>query len=195
MKQKILETLFKKLGVCNRILQKTFSEEEALKSICKYLVEELDFRLVWVGVPDYEKGLVKPLFWEGHEEDYLSEIEILLDPKSDEGKDLAATSIGEGKIAFVERSLKRGYLSGVCIPLFVKGKLKYLLNIYAKEANFFSEELSPFLNILKENLEYALERIEEEIYSKMFRIALEESDLFIFITDAEGTIKYLNPYM
>ncbi|MFN3407217.1 MAG: EAL domain-containing protein, partial [Caldimicrobium sp.] len=185
----------------------TTGEEEIFERLCKILVEEIGFLFVWVGVPDYNERVVKPIFWYGFEDGYLSKIKMVLDPNIEEAKGPTAASLREGYIVinpdsrtnphfkpFREEALKRGYLSSVAIPIFVKGNLKYVINIYSSQPQFFREEIYYFLAFLKENIEYALERVEKDFFYHFMTLAFNESDEFIFVTDINGDIKYVNPY-
>lgn len=203
----VFEKLLKSIVEFNKIVFETKLEEEIFERICKILVEELGFVFAWVGVPDYEEGVVKPLIWYGYEDGYLSKIKIPLDPQIREGKGPTAISIREGRIVinpdsrtnpyfapFRDEALKRGYLSSVAIPLLVTGKVKYVLNIYSSQPFFLREEIHPFLNFIKANMEHALERIEREFFNYLLSVALEESDYLIFLTNMKGEIQYVNSY-
>ncbi len=199
------DQLVKVLMEVNKIVLRARSEEEILEGICKQLVEDLDFRMVWVGIPDPKEGVVKPIYWYGYEEGYLSEIKISLDPTSKEGQGPTAKALRSGKIvinpdtrtnpdfvAFRDKALKRGYLSSCAIPIFHGGKLKYLLNLYVKEPEFFKEEISEFMHFIKESIEYALDKIEKEYTYNLMSAALEESDLMLFIVNTRGEIIHVN---
>lgn len=201
----LCEKLAQILSVFNEIILKASSEEEIFQKICKHLVEALDFKMAWIGVADHEEGVVKPLYYYGYEEGYLSEIKIKIDSSLPEGRGPTATALREGRIvinpdtrtnpdyvAFRESALKRGYLSSASIPIFVNNKLKYTLNLYAKEPLFFSEEVVKLLEKVKENLEYALEKAEKNLFYYIISKALEESDIYLFLTDEQGNILYVN---
>ncbi len=187
------------------IIKEILSEEDLYREICRVLVDDFGLRFAWVGVPD-EKGFeVIPLVSYGFEEGYLEEIKIVLDPKRKEGQGPTATAIREEKIsvnpdtrtnplyeAFREEALKRGYLSSASIPLFKDGKLKAVLNLYSDEPFYFREEIKDLLYELKEDLEYALKHIDELSSRILISKALENSDMWLFITDENFSILYVN---
>ncbi|MEZ0343635.1 MAG: EAL domain-containing protein [Caldimicrobium sp.] len=194
------------LMAVNKIIIKEILSEKALyKEICRVMVDEFGLRFAWVGVPDERSSEIIPLVSYGYEEGYLEEIKIVLDPERLEGKGPTATAIREGKIsinpdtrtnplyeAFREKALKRGYLSSAAIPLFTDGKLKAVLNLYSEEPFYFREEIKDLLYELKEDLEYALKRIEELSFRILLSKALENSDMWLFITDENFSIIYVN---
>ncbi len=202
---KTYERLYRLLRLVNSIITKAQTEEEVYQEICKGLVNELGLRFAWVGVPDWEKKIVKPLYHYGYEAGYLSEIAISLDSEVPEGKGPTAQAIREGIIsinpdtrtnpyytAFREPALKRNYLSSIAIPLFVKGELRSVLNLYSKEPYYFNQLQEGLLYELKEDLEFAISRLEKEQFLKLISTALTNSDLWLLITDERGNILYAN---
>ncbi|MGC9108677.1 MAG: EAL domain-containing protein [Caldimicrobium sp.] len=203
---KTLERGYKLVRTINTIITKAFNEEEVFEKLGHSLVEDLGLRFVWVGVPDYEKGYVKPLFRFGYEEGFLDEIRIPIDPTLSEGKDFQLEAIRERRIIinpdtrsnqfftdFRESYLQRGYFSGLSIPLYINGELRYLLTLFSHEPFYFNLIQEELFKELKEDLEFALERIIKEQNLKLINTALENSDLCLIITDEKGKILYVNP--
>ena len=197
--------LYRLLKRVNSIITHAQTEEDIYKNICRDLVDELGLRFVWIGVPDTEKQMVLPLYHYGYEAGYLSKIKISLDPEAPEGKGATAQAIREGHIiinpdtrtnplysAFRAPALERGYLSSVAIPLYVKGELRSLLNLYSQEPYYFNQLQEGLLSELKEDLEFAIERIEKEQYLMLVSKAIASSDLWLVITDEKGKILHVN---
>ena len=203
---KTLERGYKLVRTINTIITKASNEEEVFEKLGHSLVEDLGLRFVWVGVPDFEKGYVKPLFRFGYEEGFLDEIRIPIDPTLSEGKDFQLEAIRERRIIinpdtrsnqfftdFRESYLQRGYFSGLSIPLYINGELRYLLTLFSHEPFYFDVIQEELFKELKEDLEFALERIIKEQNLKLISTALENSDLYLIITDEKGKILYVNP--
>ena len=203
---KTLERGYKLVRTINTIITKASNEEEVFEKLGHSLVEDLGLRFVWVGVPDFEKGYVKPLFRFGYEEGFLDEIRIPIDPTLSEGKDFQLEAIRERRIIinpdtrsnqfftdFRESYLQRGYFSGLSIPLYINGELRYLLTLFSHEPFYFDLIQEELFKELKEDLEFALERIIKEQNLKLISTALENSDLCLIITDEKGKILYVNP--
>ncbi|MGC9141518.1 MAG: EAL domain-containing protein [Caldimicrobium sp.] len=203
---KTLERGYKLVRTINTIITKASNEEEVFEKLGHSLVEDLGLRFVWVGVPDFEKGYVKPLFRFGYEEGFLDEIRIPIDPTLSEGKDFQLEAIRERRIIinpdtrsnqfftdFKESYLQRGYFSGLSIPLYINGELRYLLTLFSHEPFYFDLIQEELFKELKEDLEFALERIIKEQNLKLISTALENSDLCLIITDEKGKILYVNP--
>lgn len=201
---KHLEKLCKILFSINSTIIHSKSKSEIYENICKILVDNFGLQMAWIG--EVRNGEVKPIYWYGVEEGYLSRIKIVLDPEKPEGWGPTAEAIRGNLIsinedsrtnpkyeAFREEALKRNYLSSVAIPLTIKGEQKVVLNLYSREPNFFNERVRPLLEEIKKNLEFALEQIEKEKFIKIISTAMLNSDLLIVVTDREGIMNYLNP--
>lgn len=200
------ERILRMLRAINRIIVKeNLSEKDLYREICKVMVDEIGLRFAWIGVPDEKNFEIIPLVSYGYEEGYLKEIKITLDPERPEGKGPTATAFREGKItinpdtrtnplykAFREQALKRGYLSSAAIPLLENRELKAILNLYSDEPLYFRKEIKDLLYELKEDLEYAIKRIEERSFQILLSKAIENSDMWVFITDEKFLIKHVN---
>ncbi|MCS7199879.1 MAG: EAL domain-containing protein [Caldimicrobium sp.] len=203
---KLWEFYVKFLLIINRIIMQAKTEEELYQQICKSLVEDLGFRFVWIGIPDWDSKKVIPKFYYGYESDYLSKTSISLDPNLPECRNLIAKAFREEEISidldsrgnldsvdFRGGNLKGKYLSSVAIPIFVKGCLRAILNINSSEPHFFTEEAEMLFQKLKENIEYALEKIDRDIVYYILNLSIENSDLWLFVLNDQGKILYVNP--
>ncbi|MDO8491374.1 MAG: GAF domain-containing sensor histidine kinase, partial [Dehalococcoidia bacterium] len=161
---------------CNEALVRCSTEAELLQAVCHAVVEAGGYRMSWVGYVDESKQkTVKPMFWAGHEEGYLSTLNIdLSDRKTARGP--IGIAMRTGKPAVVrdilsdpsfapwrEEAAKRGYGSSVALPLVDLGHAYGTLCIYAAERDMFNEEEVVLLAQLAEDLSYGIKALRVRI--------------------------------
>lgn len=203
--RKRLERLYAVIREVNQLIVQSILEEELLQKICHVLVDRLGLRFVWIGVPDLKEERIKPLYSCGYEEGYLEEVFISTREDLPEGRGPTGRAYRENRIhinpntyespmakPWKDRMLKRGYLSSCAIPLAKGGRVEYLLNLYAEEPYYFEEKTISLLEELKQDLEFALERLEETRKNTIINEALMRSDSWVLITDEKGNITYVN---
>lgn len=205
-KRKRYEKLLNTFMDINRITISSKNEQEFLKALCKLLVEKAGFRMVWIG--KYSKGdrYVTPLYKWGYDEGYLNEIKITVEEGDIYSKGPTGRAILEEKIIvnpnteenynvepWREAMLRRNFLSSCAIPIRKGENIYYVVNIYTSVKNFFTEEEISYLENIKKHIEFALKKIEAERFMKLLYSAVEMGHEWIFITDEEGTILYVNP--
>lgn len=205
--KKIFENFYKILKELNQYIIEIEEEEKLLENVAKLLVKYLGLKLVWLGIVD-ENKLVRPILGCGEEISYLEKVKIVLDETQPEGRGPTAQAILQGKIVINENTLlnpqmkpwreellKRNLLSSCAIPIYKKGQLYRVLNLYASSPYFFNEHLREILYELKRDLEYALEKIEVLREYQLLHQVIEKSREWILITDREGRIMYSNPFV
>lgn len=202
-RMKRFETIYSLLTEINQIALETRSEKDLLRSACKTLVEKGKLKFAWVGVPDGD--YIKPIYYYGYEDGYLSEIVISTRENLPEGKGPTATAFRENRIIvntntlemdFMEpcreKMLKRGYLSSCAIPLSKGERVEYVLNLYAGEPYYFEREVEDLLFRIKENLQSTFEKIEKINRETIISKAIENSKSWVMICDKSGKITYVN---
>ncbi len=199
------EKLFKALSKVNDVMVSALDEWVLLREVCRIMVEEAGFRLVWVGVPDEKSGLVKPLHICGHDEGYVEKLRIPIEDGSQYASGPTGRALREGRIVinpdtrtnpdvepWREEMLKRNFLSSCAIPLQVEGKTVAILNLYSHTPNMFTEEELEFLKEVQADLSHALERIRKDKFFRMVNVAIEKGHEWVMITDERGKILYVN---
>jgi hypothetical protein len=83
------------------IQKKVFFEK-----IGKSLVEVYGLKMVWVGIPDYETKLIKPLYVFGEEKEYLKEIKVSMEEIFLDGRGPVGKAFREEKIQIVSDTEK-----------------------------------------------------------------------------------------
>ena len=206
--QKRYEKLFNALRNINKATVSAMSEEELYKIICQTLINELDIKFVWVGVPDSRQKLFTSIYKCGKEEEYLQHIKVAIGTDIPEGRGQTGLAFHTGNIIinpdtkttefmkpWRNEMLKRGFLSSATIPIIKKGKVVATLNIYATEPYYFDQSNKMLLEELKRDVSFALEKIDLIYESKLIKDALENSSEWVVITDQDGTIEYVNQYV
>lgn len=180
--------LYATLSQVNQTIVRVKQRNELFNAICKVAVEFGQFRMAWVGLLDNKTGDVNPVAHAGFEEGYLRSIKINI---NDEllGKGLTGIAIRTGKVVFIddidadprmgpwrEQASKRDYHSFASVPIRLKGMVFGVLNLYATETNFFSDEELRLLEEIGTDISFALDTIETEIQHKRAEEALIESE-------------------
>lgn len=204
-KRKHLETLFKILREINQTLVEVESEKEFFKRICKSIVDTYGLKLAWVGIPDYEKRLIKPVYIFGVDESEFQGIKISMDENLPEGRGAVGKAYRENKIQIIddikthpnfspwrEPALKRGYRSVAVIPLKIDEEIKYILALYADEPFFFEEENREILEEMRRDIEFGVKKIEILRREKIFAETLRSLEEVVISLNQEGTIMFIN---
>jgi PAS domain S-box-containing protein len=184
-------------------------ERNALfREICRIIVEEGHFKMAWVGLADFEAGLIRPVTYWGEEDGYLGQIYIAL-KVGPTGNGPMATAIQERRRVVIdvdidpmmlpwrEEALRRGYRAVAAFPIFIRDRSVGGVAIYAPETKVFDSENLALLDKLAANVSFALESIEAE---EMHRQAVDEMDQFfklspdmLAIVALDGSACRLNP--
>ena len=143
-------------------------EIDYLENVCKILIDDCGYSMVWIGLTDDRSKKVIPVVYAGFEEDYLKTLNITLDNTAN-GKGPTGTAISTGKICICgnmltdpkfkpwrNEAIKRGYASSIVIPLINNNQAFGALNIYSEETNPFLEEEKELLKELTEDIAYGI---------------------------------------
>ena len=87
---------------------------------------------------------------------------------------------------------KRGYLSSAAVPIIKKGRTIGVFSLYAAEKGFFKKETFDLLNEMKMDINYALDKIEDEKWHSMIMTALNSGSDFAVILDKYFNILFVN---
>lgn len=176
----------------NQMIVRESNVNEIFKNSCNIAVKYGKFRMSWIGLVDENTKIVNPIFWDGKEDGYLSNImKISLDNEII-GKGPTAAAINKGKHYFCndiandpiiepwrEEALKRGYRSSIALPLKLHDKIIGSFNLYSEYTNFFNDTEIKLLLQVADDISYAIENIENEGLKKKTEDALKESERFL----------------
>jgi hypothetical protein len=158
----------------NRSIVRIREREELFRTICQVAIKFGQFRMAWIGLFDKTNNTVKPFTHDGFEEKYLNLVNIKTDD-SELSNGPTGLAFKSGKIVICndidteshmlpwrEEALKRGYRSSVAVPFVSKGKLVGILNLYASEVGFFTEDERLLLKKIGENISFAIDAMDSE---------------------------------
>lgn len=185
-----LRTIARLYALHSQIIQAILhitDEQELLQTICSVAIQYGQFRMAWIGIKDESVDIVKPLFFAGHEEGYLSQIQITTSDRA-VGGGPSSQALLEGQICSTydiasdtrmlqwrEEALRRGYRSSAAVPFKRKGKVFGILNLYASEPGFFTPDEQKMLQEIGDNISFALNASDSETQRKLTQEALIES--------------------
>jgi diguanylate cyclase len=153
----------------NKILVRAQDERQLLKDACVVIVEAGGYHMAWIGLAyDDAKKTILPVAYCGHEEGYLSAVEMTWD---DFGKERGptGTAIRTKKTSVIhdiyadpatsawrEEAMKLGYRSGIALPLTDRGNAFGALTIYASEPDAFHRDEVALLEELAEDVSFGI---------------------------------------
>lgn len=178
------------LNECRNALFYTDDEIRLAEKICRIIVEKGGYVLVWVGyLEDGFDKTVRPICQWGYDENYVSELNVTWDEKSESGHGPTGTSIRTGKpcvsrniltdprfARWREEAIKRGYASSVSLPLCSEGRCFGALGIYSADADSFDAAEVELLMGLAGDMAYGITSIRNRLERKRSRDFLVESE-------------------
>ncbi|MDD4969586.1 MAG: PAS domain S-box protein [Paludibacter sp.] len=179
--------LYALLSQINQAIVRTQSVEELYQTICEVAIEYGQFHMAWVGLNDEFEKRIKPVNWAGHNDGYLDKI-IIQSGFEVFGSGPTGSAFREGKIYYSnniatdpmmrpwkDEALIRGYKSLIAVPFQQKGRILGTLTLYAKEADFFSDDELRLLKEIGDDISFAINAIDTEILRNKTEKALEQS--------------------
>ncbi|MBF0609293.1 MAG: cache domain-containing protein [Candidatus Magnetobacterium sp. LHC-1] len=165
-----LNRALRTFGSCSQALVRATDELQLLMRICKTIVTEGGFPVVWVGYAIEEDGVkvVRPVACGGDDKDYLAQIKVRWDD-SELGSGPVGSAIKTASPCVVEdieaddsfapwrRPARRfGFRSLVCLPL-IEGSIAFgALTVYSRERYAFDTEELDLLVKLAGELAYGI---------------------------------------
>lgn len=200
------------IGLTNELILHAKTEEEIYTEICKIAVETGNFVFAWVGLPYLISKNIKPFIWAGDEDGYLKDMHVSTEDDI-YGRGPTGKAYREAKFYYCNdiendivmkewksKAIDRGFRSSVAFPLKVEDKVVSVITMYASEVNFFTDEEIQLLLNVTNNINYALnainnnkKRLIAEIQLRKITAAVEQSSSSIVITDTTPLIEYVNP--
>ncbi|MCK5616847.1 response regulator [Candidatus Pacearchaeota archaeon] len=183
---------------CNEYLLYTTDENDLLKKVCRSVVKDCGYRLVWVAYAknDKQKSVI-PVAYYGYEEGYLEKLNITwADSERGHGPTGRAIQSKEVQISnniptnpnfkhWKNDALERGYKSSIAIPLIPENGILGTINIYAPESNAFDPDEAILLQNLANNLAFGISAIRNHKQQELDREKIiSYSNRLKAITDA-----------
>ena len=150
------------------------SRNALFAKICIEASESTLFSLVWIGMLDEERLLLRPVASAGADDGYTSGLNIRLDDEHT-GNGPAARALREGHPVYSQdiekdpamtpwrdEAIKNGYRSAGVFPLYQTGKVIGTINVYGVETNIFTADIEQLLREMAENISFALDAFAEK---------------------------------
>ena len=160
------------LSAVNRSLMHASDENALLQAVCQTIVTGCGYRLAWVGYLEQDADQsVRPVAQYGFEQGYLESAKIVWsDTERGNGPMGKAARTGRPQVVrniladdnmlpWRAAAVKRGYESGIALPLIHRGKVFGVLSIYAASPDAINHEEAAFLEEMANDLAYGLESI------------------------------------
>ncbi|MEO5345219.1 MAG: response regulator [Magnetococcus sp. YQC-9] len=166
-------------------------EEEArmLGQLCRVLVEEVGYRLAWVGMAQMEgERWVRPVASHGHDVEYLHELRITWSEGSyGNGPTGRAIRTGRPCVAhdlklekdfepWLAQATQCGFQSSIALPLRVAGQVIGALNIYASYPDAFDEIEIDLLRELAGQMANAIRAMRERLEKRRLERAVQANE-------------------
>ncbi|VAX16470.1 diguanylate cyclase/phosphodiesterase (GGDEF & EAL domains) with PAS/PAC sensor(s) [hydrothermal vent metagenome] len=197
----------------NQTLIRSVNERKLLNDVCRIIVNEGGYRLVWVGCAEQdEEKSIHPVAQAGFEDGYLKTLNITwADTEHGQGPTGMAIRTAKPHVtrdiltdpAFAPwraDALKRGYASSIAIPLIINSEAVGTINIYSAKPDAFDTQEVSLLVELVDDLAYGINTLRtQEKHKKAekeldrLHLAIEQAAETVVITDTEGKIEYVNP--
>jgi len=187
---------YKALSACNQTVMRATEGGELLQEVCRIIVSECGYRLVWIGFAEHDQArTVRPVAQAGYEAGYLETINLTW-ADTERGLGPTGTAIRTKKpvinrevltnpdfAPWRAEAIKRGYASSAALPLFT-GEQEALgaLNVYAAEPDAFTPEEVTLLLELAGDLAYGLESLRVRAANARAEEALRKSETLLNAT-------------
>ncbi|HXF67856.1 MAG TPA: EAL domain-containing protein [Burkholderiales bacterium] len=160
------------LSGINSTIVRIRDRRRLFEEVCRIVVEEGKFGMVWIGLVDAERQRVEPVAWRGFSEETARAV------------NWASVSGAQGTLAEALRSrrpavrndiekelavdelrreaLEKGCRSTVCLPLVAGGRVGALVALFAERRGFFDREELALFEEVASDLSFALDYIAKE---------------------------------
>ena len=157
------------LSNSNQLLIKSTDEMSYLNNVCKIIIEDCGYELVWIGYAQNDQAKsIKPIAYSGFDETYLNSLNITW-ADTELGQGPTGTAMRTGEICMCkdmntdqkfspwkQEALKRGYASSIALPMKKDGVPFGTITIYSKQVDQFSEKEITLLKELASDVSYGV---------------------------------------
>ena len=160
------------------LIARVRNRDELLMGACWIAVETGAFGMAWIGVIDRETLGGRVVAWHGGEQGHIDNINLTAREGTAESEPPACRALRQlqpvicNDIAtdlslapFRDELLGSGHKSAGYFPLTVAGRPEAVIALFAGESNFFEAEESGLLLDMTGNLSFALDHMENALYT------------------------------
>jgi PAS domain S-box-containing protein len=176
------------LSKSSQAMSQSVEEDDYLKQVCKIVVEDTDFAMVWIGyAEDDEAKTIRPMASAGFNDNYLETIRLSWDD-SEFGRGPTGVAIRTGNMGLCnnmltdpdfepwrEQALKRGFASSIVFPLKTGDKTFGAFTIYSSQPDSFLDAEIKLLSKLANDLSHGITTIRLRAAHRLAEEALSKS--------------------
>jgi len=211
--RKRTERALKTISACDQALVHATSEPELLREICRVIVEQGGYRMVWVGFAENDEAkTMRVAAMAGEESGYLAQAKISWSETDEHGRGPTGIAMRTGRMTMCqdmrtdpnfapwrEAAGKQGYVSSMTLPLLHAGTAFGVLAIYAAEAQAFQPAEVALLTALSEDLAYGIQALRMRLQHQQAEEQIRRLTVFpelnpnpVMEFGPDGTLTYHN---
>lgn len=185
-----LNKLYAMLTETNQTIVRVRSAKELFSNLTRIAIDFGGLICSWVGLLDEKTQCLLPVSVYGPCPSYIDGIYISCDPKLPEGQGPAGVALREGRFQICNNFLNDprtgpsqaaakavGIHASAAFPLRQEGKIVGILNLYAGEPNFFTEDFVRLLDEMAIDISFALDNFVREERHQSAEKAVRESEM------------------
>ena len=191
-----LSRAYRLLSRVNEAIVRAQDRNALFAEICNAASESTLFRLAWIGMLDEQTQVILPVAYAGEDADYISKLNIRLDDEH-VANGPTARALREGCPVYCQdieqdstmapwrdEAIKRGYRSSGVFPLYQAGVVVGTINVYAGDANIFTQDIEQLLQEMAADVSFALDAFKETERRKV-----AESEIKRLNIELEGRVQ------
>jgi len=213
----LLNQVYTAVARTNRIARHAKTVAELFDAVCRVAVDHGGMKMAWIGKNHPGSDRIEVRACHGAHLDYLDDIYVSVRPDIPEGQGLTGTALREGRAVLLQdfavspmtrpwraRALETGnWRASAALPIIRNGTPYAVLTLYHAEENAFNELIVSLLNVLVDDMGFALDAIDAEAerqtilrelrYSEeRYRLLLDLVPDQIWIAQPDGQLDYAN---
>ncbi len=162
-----LTKLYAALSQCNQAIVRSQNQDDLFSQLCYSAVTFGGMKMAWIGILNGKQ--IKPTAWYGEGTEYLTDINISIDPDLASGRGPTGTAMREDcsywcqdfindpcTVPWQARAKYFGWGASASLPLHAKGKVIGAFTFYASEKHAFDEEARALLEEMAMDIDFAM---------------------------------------
>ncbi len=204
------------LSAVNHSIILVQTREELFQEVCRIVVDQAGFKVVWVGWCDTESHRVHPVAQAGDSQGYVDKIKVYADDRPRAAVPWACASVKASRASSTillgdpraepwrEAAMAHGLQSVAALPIRLDGRVVGALIVYSGEKDRFRDKEVALLEEVAASISFALDHLEQERKRRQSEESLRDSQAklkaivntaidAIITIDFEGAVLSFNP--
>ena len=171
-----LTRIYRILSGINSAIVRIHDRAALFEEVCRIAVEDGGFGIVWIGLYNHETRELVPVACGGVDAESIVAKRRGVPLRFDLPLGMVARTIQNKQVTYSNdlpaepavgdgarpEALRRGYHSGIVLPLIIEDQLAGTMTLYTKESGFFNDEEIKLLDELASDVAFALDHIAKE---------------------------------